>query len=219
MVAQRKDAHSPPGGKTRCWQSPGRPVSRRTRMKERWPFCHGTALIHVMCHRTQDRNLLIDTQHFSHLVFKCRVVPLQVVAHFMRLHLLLGENVETVPCAIRARQTCPAPGACSRAWRAGNRVVQSSCGYPTSFAFWQASDTSHARASSVISGSLPGRGLSSSAAITPNRLPRARQRWTVFCVTPTVIPTPGARRIVPVARQDPRALHPARRLRPRARID
>ena len=42
--------------------------------------------------------------------------------------------------------------------RVGQRIVHSSWGYPRSFAFRHASDTSHALASSVIVGSLPGRG-------------------------------------------------------------
>jgi hypothetical protein len=54
-------------------------------------------------------------------------------------------------------------------------------GYPTSLAFWHARDTSHARAGTVIAGSR--------AAMTPNLLARARQRCTVWCVTPTARPT------------------------------
>src|SRR5208337_1260798 len=45
------------------------------------------------------------------------------------------------------------------------------------------------RASTAISGSLPGRGLSLSGAITPNRAARVQERWTVWCVTPTARPT------------------------------
>ena len=43
-------------------------------------------------------------------------------------------------------------------------------------AFRQASDVSHALASMVIVGSLPGRGRSSSAAIAPSTTARSTQR-------------------------------------------
>ena len=45
------------------------------------------------------------------------------------------------------------------------------------------------RASSVMTGSRPGRGLSSSAAMTPNLSARRRHRSTVWCVTPIARPT------------------------------
>ena len=41
-------------------------------------------------------------------------------------------------------------GPYSRAWRAKSRVVHSSCGWPKSFGFWQASDKSHALASAAL---------------------------------------------------------------------
>jgi hypothetical protein len=43
----------------------------------------------------------------------------------------------------------------------------------------QANDTSHALASGVIVGSLPGRARSSSAASGPSATARSTQRWTV----------------------------------------
>jgi hypothetical protein len=43
----------------------------------------------------------------------------------------------------------------------------------------QANETSQDLASSVIVGSLPGRGQSSSAAIGPSITARSTQRWTV----------------------------------------
>jgi transposase len=49
-------------------------------------------------------------------------------------------------------------------------------------AFWQASDTSQALASGVISRALPGRGLSSSAAITPSR---TEGRWWSLSTRPS----------------------------------
>jgi hypothetical protein len=72
-----------------------------------------------------------------------------------------------VRAASAKRKAWPSAGPCSRAWRARSRVVHNSWGYPRSFAFRQASDTSHALASVVILGSLPGRGRSSSATIGP----------------------------------------------------
>jgi len=45
--------------------------------------------------------------------------------------------------------------------------------------FTQASDSSQTRASAVISGAFPGHGLSSSAAITPNRTAQRKHRSTV----------------------------------------
>ena len=48
----------------------------------------------------------------------------------------------------------------------------------------QAKLTTKVRASSVMTGSRPGGGLSSSAAKTPNLSARRTQRSTVWCVTP-----------------------------------
>ena len=43
--------------------------------------------------RTQYGNFLIDTQDFGHLCLEFRSPPLQIVAHLVRLHLLLGEEL------------------------------------------------------------------------------------------------------------------------------
>jgi hypothetical protein len=56
-----------------------------------------------------------------------------------------------VPRTSLSRHGWPSAGPCSRAWRARSRVVHSSWGYPRSFAFRRARDTSHALASAVIS--------------------------------------------------------------------
>jgi hypothetical protein len=72
---------------------------------------------------------------------------------------------ETCPTVIRRKN------ADRGAPRAGSSTVRA-CGYPKSLACRQASDVSKARASAVISGALPGRGLSSSAAISQNRTAR-----------------------------------------------
>jgi hypothetical protein len=144
----------------------------------------------VGLYRTQDRNLLIDTQHFSHLRVKRRVAPLQVVAHFVRFHLLLGENL-----ADRAlRDPCQADMPRTRRMLSGMASQQSR--RPE---FMRISHVLR-----LLAGQrhqprpcfqrdlrlLAGPWDIVKPAITPNRRARARQRWTVWWVTPTVIPTP-----------------------------
>jgi hypothetical protein len=127
----------------------------------------------------QHRDFPIAAEHFGHLRRERRVAALQVVAHLVWLDLVAVEDLaDRALRDVRQRWMSGGYGVVA-AWRASSRVVQSSCGYPRSLAFWQANETSHARAASVISGALPGRGLSSSAAITPSRRPRRRQRSTV----------------------------------------
>src|SRR5271166_5001993 len=53
----------------------------------------GTGLGRVSLRRSQDGNLLINTQDFGHLGFKFRIAPLQVVAHLVRLHLLISKDL------------------------------------------------------------------------------------------------------------------------------
>ena len=71
----------------------GRGLVRRPR------FRSGTGLGQVGFLCPKDGNFLINTQDFGHLGFKFRIAPLQVVAHFVRLHLLVGENLAN--CALR----------------------------------------------------------------------------------------------------------------------
>jgi hypothetical protein len=97
----------------------------------------------------------------------------------VRLHLLISEDL-----AHRAlRDPCQADMAGCRAVLAGVAGQQSRrpelVRVSHILRLWHATDTSHVRASTVISGCLPGRGLSSSAAMAPNRMARAKQRWTV----------------------------------------
>ena len=82
-------------------RSPGCPASRhkrRTRRSARsasppplqlWEQLWGA----LASRRSQDGNLLINTQDFRHLGLELRIPPLQVVPHFVRLHLLLGEQL------------------------------------------------------------------------------------------------------------------------------
>src|SRR6201995_4741381 len=129
--------------------------------------------------RAQNRDLAIDAQDLGHFLLEGLVAALEVVAHLVRPHIVLVEDLADRALSQARQAAMPSRlGSLSDVARS-SRVVQSSCGYPPSLGFCQANDTTHARASSVIVGSLPGRGLSSSAAITPNRTARSRHRCTV----------------------------------------
>ena len=177
----------------------------------------GAGFHSVGLYRTQDRNLLIDTQDFSHLRFKCQVAPLQVVAHFMWLYLLLGEDL-----ADRAlRDPCQADVPRTRRMLAG-------------MASQQSRRPEFMRVSHVLGLSAGQRHQPRPCFQRDLRLlagPRAiverchhpepacpRQAALDGLVRhPNRDPNPVARRIVPIAQQDPGALHPACRLRPRTR--
>ena len=125
----------------------------------------------------QDFHLAINAQHFGHLFRKLRVAALQVVPHLVRFHLVLVEYL-----AHRTlRQVGEARVALRRSVLACMAGQKSRCPQfvRRSFAFRHASDVTHVLASTVIVGSLPGRGRSSSAAMGPSTTARSTQRWTV----------------------------------------
>src|ERR1700709_901 len=122
----------------------------------------------------QNPALAIDAQHVCHLLLKRRVAALEIVTHFVWLHFVLAEDLAdralsearqtgmpshlgVLPDVTRQKPRCPKLVRVSHLLRflAGQRH------HPCA-------------AASVIVGSLPGRGLSSSAAITPNRTARSR---------------------------------------------
>lgn len=84
---------------------------------------------------------------------------------------------------------CPARGSPGRGAlrrdrareRAGRAAASSTIhtDNPDPFAFRHESDVNQAFASSVLEGSLPGRGRSSNAATGPSAIARSTQRWTV----------------------------------------
>lgn len=53
----------------------------------------GAGLRYISFRHPQDGNLLINTQDFGHLGVKFRIALLQVVAHLVRLHLLISEDL------------------------------------------------------------------------------------------------------------------------------
>ena len=72
-------------------------------------------------------------------------------------------------------------------------------------------------ASSVIVGSRPGRGRSSSAAIGPSATARSNTALDRLMVQPECLAHREKRRVFPITQQDPRALNPARRFGSRPR--
>ena len=81
-------------------------------------------------HRTQYGNFLIDTRDFRHLGLELWIPPLQVVAHLVRLHLLLGEELANRALRDPRQAGVPRRRTMLAAMTGQHRVVQSSCGYP-----------------------------------------------------------------------------------------
>src|SRR5262249_44457541 len=79
------------------------------------------------------------------------------------------------------------------------------------------SDVSHALASMVIVGSLPGRGRSSSAAIGPSTTARFYATLDGLMMEAERSAYRKKRRVFPIRQQNPRPLDPARRFGSRLR--
>src|SRR6202045_3897367 len=75
----------------------------------------------------QDLDLAINAQNLRHLLLELGVATFQIVPHLVRLDFPLGENLAHRTLH-QARDSCPAAGALSRAWRASSRVVHNSWG-------------------------------------------------------------------------------------------
>jgi hypothetical protein len=87
------------------------------------------------------------------------------------------------------------------------------------FGLRHANATNQAFASAVMLGSLPGRGRSSSEAITPHSSACSMQRCNSLMMEPQGLPDRIKGRFLPLSQQHSRPLYPARRLgaRPRYR--
>src|SRR5262249_24537896 len=129
-------------------------------------------------------DLAVNTKHFCHFRLELGVALLHVIADFVRFDLMCRQDLAHRSLGEFCQARMAAGGPWSRACAANRRVVHSSCGYPDAIGLAQASDTSHALASRVITASRPARGRSSSAAKTPNCAARSRHRITVCWLTP-----------------------------------
>src|ERR1700676_983485 len=76
----------------------------------------------------QDLDLAINAQNLRHLLLELGVATFQIVSHLVRLDFPLGWSFAPRPPPRVARDSCPAAGALSRAWRASSRVVHNSWG-------------------------------------------------------------------------------------------
>ena len=124
----------------------------------------------------QEGDLAIDAEHLSHFRLECLVATFEVIADLVRLDLVAASILQTVPWTMCVRQGCPAAVAC---------VPNVSRQQPGGPQFMRIAEVLRLLAGQrhqpglrfgVIRGALPGRGLSSSAAMTPNLLARRRQR-------------------------------------------
>ena len=128
----------------------------------------------------EDFHLAIDTQHLGHLVGKIRVPLLQVVAHLVRLDLLLIEDLANRALRQIGKACMPRP----RSLRTGMLGKQ-----PRRPQFVRIAELLGLAAGQINQPYLgferncrltAGRGRSSSAAIGPSTAARSTQRCTVW---------------------------------------